>query len=88
MKDVDQENGRDLNPASHAHLNANAQAQEELANRNPDRPTGMAGASRALLRLPGGTSIDEDDDVSRKRVHRISSPERWEIKQVLPYPKP
>lgn len=80
LKDVCQESGRDLNPASHAHLNnANSQA-EELAGRNPDRPT--ASSSKALLRLPGGATIDEDDDVSRKRVHRISSPERWEIKQV------
>lgn len=81
LKDVCQESGRDLNPASHAHLNnANNQA-EELAGRNPDRPT--ASSSKALLRLPGGATIDEDDDVSRKRVHRISSPERWEIKQMI-----
>lgn len=33
-----------------------------------------------MLRLP--VSLDEAEEDSRKRVTRISSPERWEIKQV------
>lgn len=78
LKDVCQDSGRDLNPASHVHLLSSQSAAAELAGRNPDRPT------RALLRLPGGApAVDDDDDVSRKRVHRISSPERWEIKQMM-----
>lgn len=83
LKDVDQTSGRDLNPSSHAHLQ-----NTELAGRNPDRPSGSSGASGSATAVLSGlrnTLIleDMDDDVSRKRVHRISSPERWEIKQMI-----
>lgn len=47
--------------------------EEASMMRNPDRPT-------TLLEL--GTFDDNDDFQSRKRVNRISSPEKWEIKQV------
>jgi hypothetical protein len=47
---------------------------EEQAHRNPDRPS-------SLLELQGSLA-EEDETHSRKRVHRISSPEKWEIKQV------
>lgn len=63
--------GKDLNPLSHT------QQEREDKDRNPDRPTY---SSTAVLSLP--VSIEEDDENSRKRVTRISSPERWEIKQV------
>uniref|UniRef100_A0A2A4J898 RNA helicase n=1 Tax=Heliothis virescens TaxID=7102 RepID=A0A2A4J898_HELVI len=72
MKDVCQETGKDLNPASHAHLEA------EREGRNPDRPPPNA---TVLAGLQGG--LDPDEDSSRKRVTRISSPERWEIKQMI-----
>ncbi|XP_044733103.1 ATP-dependent RNA helicase DHX8 isoform X2 [Chrysoperla carnea] len=75
MKDVCQETGRDLNPASHAHL----RVADENIGRNPDRPQG---STASMLRLPGPID-DDDEDVSRKRVNRISSPERWEIKQMI-----
>ncbi|CAG9585808.1 unnamed protein product [Danaus chrysippus] len=67
MKDVCQETGKDLNPTSHAHL------EVERSGRNPDRPP-------AVL---AGLQLDPDEDSSRKRVTRISSPERWEIKQMI-----
>ncbi|KAL4714112.1 hypothetical protein ACJJTC_008466 [Scirpophaga incertulas] len=70
MKDVCQETGKDLNPASHAHL------QAEREGRNPDRPP-----AAPVLGLQG--DFDADDSSSRKRVTRISSPERWEIKQMI-----
>lgn len=73
MKEVNQENGVDLNPASHAHLR-----QDDARDRNPDRPTG----GTALLQLEGG-NLEEEEDHARKRVTRISSPERWEIKQMI-----
>lgn len=63
--------GRDLNPLSHA------PAEREDKDRNPDRPVNNA---TSVLRLPVG--VDESEEDSRKRVTRISSPERWEIKQV------
>lgn len=73
MKDVDQETGEDLNPTSHSSLLAR-EREEEAAHRNPDRPT-------SLLDLQG--VLEEDEINSRKRVNRISSPEKWEIKQML-----
>jgi len=70
MKDVDQETGRDLNPVSSI-----IKAEEDEKHlRNPDRPT-------SLLELQG--NYDEDETYSRKRVQRLSSPEKWEIKQML-----
>ncbi|XP_063359775.1 ATP-dependent RNA helicase DHX8 [Cydia amplana] len=72
MKDVCQDTGKDLNPTSHAHLEA------ERSGRNPDRP---APAAAVLAGLQG--ALDPDDHSSRKRVTRLSSPERWEIKQMI-----
>ncbi|XP_011201703.2 ATP-dependent RNA helicase DHX8 [Bactrocera dorsalis] len=72
MKEVDQATGRDLNPLSHV------APEDEMRDRNPDRP--YSGTS--LLNLQGG-SMDNDESDSRKRVTRISSPERWEIKQMI-----
>lgn len=71
MKEVDQLTGSDLNPLSHR------PQDEEMGARNPDRPI----APISMLSLPG--NVDDDDDVARKRVTRISSPERWEIKQMI-----
>lgn len=72
MKDVCQMTGKDLNPHSHA------PDEREDKDRNPDRPMNN---STSVLRLP--VSIDEGEEDSRKRVTRISSPERWEIKQMI-----
>ncbi|XP_060529448.1 ATP-dependent RNA helicase DHX8 [Cylas formicarius] len=72
MKDVCQMTGKDLNPLSHA------PTEREDKDRNPDRPIHN---STSVLRLP--VSLDENEEDSRKRVTRISSPERWEIKQMI-----
>lgn len=58
MKDVCQETGKDLNPTSHAHLEA------EREGRNPDRPPPNA---TVLAGLQGGLDPDED---SRKESHQ------------------
>ncbi|KAK0083742.1 hypothetical protein PV326_006537, partial [Microctonus aethiopoides] len=71
MKDVDQETGRDLNPM----ISIIKPEEDEKYLRNPDRPT-------TLLELQGG-NLDENEMYSRKRVKRLSSPEKWEIKQML-----
>lgn len=71
VKEVDQLTGVDLNPLSHK------PAEEEFSARNPDRPVG----AMTTFSLPG--NVDDDDDTARKRVTRISSPERWEIKQMI-----
>ncbi|KAL1138050.1 hypothetical protein AAG570_009745 [Ranatra chinensis] len=72
MKDVDQETGRDLNPT--VQNVSTREREEEVAHRNPDRPA-------SLLDYQG--PLDDDDPQSIKRVNRISSPEKWEIKQML-----
>lgn len=41
--------------------------------RNPDRPTHLSLVSAPEV---------EDDSLERKRLTRISDPEKWEIKQV------
>ncbi|XP_017959671.1 ATP-dependent RNA helicase DHX8 isoform X2 [Drosophila navojoa] len=75
MKEVDQETGRDLNPLSHAP----EEDELTLRDRNPDGPYN---STSSMLNLQGN-NIDGDEHESRKRVTRISSPERWEIKQMI-----
>lgn len=70
-QDVDQETGEDLNP--NRRRNVGADGQEESAMRNPDRPTN--------LNLGHAPEV-EDDTLERKRLTKISDPEKWEIKQV------
>lgn len=74
MKEVDQDTGADLNDSSHAHL----RPESDTRDRNPDRPVG----GTSMLHLEGG-NLEEEEDQTRKRVTRISSPERWEIKQMI-----
>ncbi|XP_013778446.1 ATP-dependent RNA helicase DHX8-like [Limulus polyphemus] len=72
LKDVDQETGEDLNPVrSKGSMNSDDSEEESL--RNPDRPSS----------LPLITKRDDDDMDNRRRVQRISSPEKWEIKQMM-----
>ncbi|CAH1135627.1 unnamed protein product [Ceutorhynchus assimilis] len=71
MKDVDQLTGKDLNPL-------HAPQEREDKDRNPDRPT-YNSTSVLKLALP----LEENEDGTRKRVTRISSPERWEINQMI-----
>lgn len=70
MKDVDQISGEDLNPSK----NELGDHEEESAHRNPDRPVSL---------LEFQNNMEGDEVGSRKRVHRISSPEKWELKQML-----
>ena len=75
MKDVDQDTGEDLNPAPSTSSRPGLTGHEsETALRNPDRPL-------SLLDLK--TGVEEDELTNRKRVQRISSPERWELKQMM-----
>ncbi|KAF7721085.1 DEAH-box ATP-dependent RNA helicase prp22 [Apophysomyces ossiformis] len=68
MKDVDQRTGEDLTP----HLRVRSKEElEELATRNPDRPVESAVPRRL------------DDDGPSRAIKRMSSPERWEIKQLI-----
>jgi ATP-dependent RNA helicase DHX8/PRP22 len=67
LRDVDQRTGQDLSP----HLKVRSAAEyEEETTANPDQPSG----SRAR--------VIENDEPGRSRK-RLSSPERWEIKQLI-----
>lgn len=68
IKDVDQDTGEDLNPTR----GRGAEGTGPEA-RNPDRPSSMP-----LVSMP---ELDESTD--RKAVKRISSPEKWERKQMM-----
>lgn len=74
MKDVDQESGKDLNPMrTHGGGADGAYEQEEDFARNPDRPS-----TAPLINVP-----EMDSKKERKSIKRISSPEKWELKQMM-----
>ena len=77
MKDVDQESGQDLNPASTA-KSKKASREDDLALRNPEHPG--FGPFKPNL---GVAVIDDLDEGSAKKKVRMSSPERWELKQLI-----
>ncbi|KAI8799552.1 P-loop containing nucleoside triphosphate hydrolase protein [Cladochytrium replicatum] len=77
MKDVDQVTGKDLTP------NLRVKTREEMeaeSLRNPERPEGGGGGAPTR-----GVPVMEDDGpkTSGSRMKRISSPERWEIRQLI-----
>lgn len=72
MKDVDQDTGEDLNP--NRRRNFVGENNEEALLRNPDRPSHIS-----LVNAPEV----EDDTLERKRLTKISDPEKWEIKQMI-----
>lgn len=76
MQDVDQQTGEDLNPSGSRRHDADAGVtglDVDDSARNPDRP-----ATVPLVDMP-----ELDDASERKAIKRISSPERWEIKQMM-----
>ncbi|XP_071961716.1 ATP-dependent RNA helicase DHX8-like [Antedon mediterranea] len=71
MKDVNQETGEDLNPRGHRNaLEETSKSEESL--RNPDRPSNIP-----IVNVP-----DVEDNGIRKRVQRMTSPEKWELQQM------
>jgi ATP-dependent RNA helicase DHX8/PRP22 len=77
MKDVDQSSGEDLNPDS----TKRPSREDDLALKNPDRP-GASGLLAALVSSNVAVAEDDAANAGKKRV-RMSSPERWEIKQLI-----
>ena len=88
MKEVDQETGDDLNPsAPSADGDRNAGREDYLNLKNPDRPGFATGGNLAPLGGidsvnlgPGGNT---NNDTKVKKNVRMSSPERWELKQMI-----
>ncbi|QRV94893.1 ATP-dependent RNA helicase DHX8 [Ceratobasidium sp. AG-Ba] len=75
MKDVDQRTGQDLTP--HLRIKSEAEIAEEerraLTGTN-SMPLGVRG---------GGSGITHDDNAPTRSAKRLTSPERWEIKQLI-----
>lgn len=70
MKDVDQATGRDLTP--HLRIKSEAELAEEDAQR----------AARGANAIPVGSKGFKEEPVVRS-AKRLTSPERWEIKQLI-----
>eukprot|EP00898_Chlorokybus_atmophyticus_P004046 jgi/Chlat1/4642/Chrsp3S05597 len=75
MRDVDQETGRDLTPI------ARPPAGEEFRSNPRAGADGMAAPFRGLSGVP--IVHDDDDDRARRPFKRLSSPEKWEAKQLI-----
>ncbi|KAK7109917.1 ATP-dependent RNA helicase DHX8-like isoform X1 [Littorina saxatilis] len=73
MKDVDQDSGKDLNPQHTSNIVGGEVKGDDINARNPDRPS--------TLPLVNAPEIDEQGEV--RTFKRISSPERWELKQMM-----
>jgi len=63
----------DLNPTRTESLIGGEVKNDEIESRNPDRPSTLP-----LIDVP---ETDEKED--KRRIQRISSPEKWEIKQMI-----
>ncbi len=79
MRDVDQRTGEDLSP--HLRIRTDAELAEE-SRRHAERASSSnaipLGASSNTI-PPGGSS----NDTSSRSARRLTSPERWEIKQLI-----
>ena len=71
MRDVNQETGEDLLPAA-------KRGTETLASGGLQGTRGLSGLTRAQIE-----AVDREGNASRRRVKRLSSPERWEAKQLM-----
>jgi len=83
MKEVDQHTGEDLNPPRKAATGANAMP----LGRNPERPMGAApgvgmggGGGGAVA---GAVPAFEDKGGAQRQKKRLTSPERFELKQLI-----
>lgn len=74
MKDVDQTTGQDLKPKR----GADGAAGADDLHSNPARPLGLS--DPAALR---SRQLDDEREHNRARTKRLSSPERWEMTQLL-----
>ncbi|CAK9144132.1 unnamed protein product [Ilex paraguariensis] len=75
MRDVDQNSGKDLLPLRKT-------SEDDILRMNPSGTNSGGPRSRTGL---SGINITEEDDVvpSRRPLKRMSSPERWEAKQLI-----
>ena len=86
MKDVNQQTGKDENPERTLRLKAGlgSLAEGEATGRNPERPGDLHEAGKSRLDIvTGSTAGLATDNLERGRCKRMSSPERFELKQML-----
>lgn len=77
MQDVDQNTGEDL-----LHLKKNE--EDDVSRSNPSRRSNNGGVKAGRIGISGIKITEEDKSVpSGRPVRRMSSPERWEAKQLL-----
>ncbi|KAJ2356816.1 DEAH-box ATP-dependent RNA helicase prp22 [Coemansia erecta] len=86
MKDVDQETGEDLSP--HLRPGVPAEAEDERPVRQPSRPVTLTGSNAVQLGVRNGVGASSNDvgaaaKPARSSIKRMTSPERWEIKQLI-----
>lgn len=75
MRDVDQKTGKDLLPMRRS-------SEDEALRANPS--SGNSNGPTRRLGLSGITIVEEDESVpSRRPLKRMSSPEKWEAKQLI-----
>ncbi|KAJ1902375.1 DEAH-box ATP-dependent RNA helicase prp22 [Coemansia sp. IMI 209127] len=89
MKDVDQDTGEDLTP----HLYPGMPKEEENdmpgSRQQPSRPVSLTGSNaislgnRNAMDKPAAEPIEEKGRGKKSSVKRLTSPERWEIKQLI-----
>jgi ATP-dependent RNA helicase DHX8/PRP22 len=82
MKDVDQTEGTDLNPGANitkASEFATGANRDVMGGMNPERPSDLSD----ILPARAGIVADDDDFVTKKKVTRMSSPEKWELEQMM-----
>ncbi|KAJ1675280.1 DEAH-box ATP-dependent RNA helicase prp22, partial [Spiromyces aspiralis] len=86
MKDVDQVTGKDLSP----HLYPGREDEDEVGPaQNPERPSAAAAVPTGSNSIGLGDSngnagnYEAGGQAQRSRTKRISSPEKWEIKQLI-----
>ncbi|KQJ94824.1 probable pre-mRNA-splicing factor ATP-dependent RNA helicase DEAH5 [Brachypodium distachyon] len=77
LRDVDQDTGKDLLPMQ--------RGAEDAQRNNPSGASGGAVGSGRRLGLSGIVITEEDEvaPISRRPLKRMSSPERWEAKQLI-----
>ncbi|XP_040565919.1 ATP-dependent RNA helicase DHX8 [Lepeophtheirus salmonis] len=93
MKDVDQSTGEDLHPE--ANINKSNDTSQKGAPsfltggnaddfKNPDRPLTRDDPLFDMLQRKKVGDLDKEDDPStQKKVNRMSSPDKWELNQLI-----
>lgn len=81
MKDVDQQSGRDLTP----HLRIKTEAEMEAERGRLQARASTGANSQPLGGRGGGAKVEIDDEADRRgsSVKRLTSPERWELRQLI-----